>query len=180
MSPRVHAVSLNPEHGFSKAAARSVTLVAGLGIEGDAHSGPTVKHRSRVARDPSQPNLRQVHLLHRELFDELRALGHEVAPGALGENITTAGLDILSLPLGARLRLGEEAVVELTGLRNPCSQIEAFKPGLLRAVLDKTADGTVVRKSGVMSIVVSGGVVRPGDAIVVELPQPPHRPLLPV
>ncbi|HYF42232.1 MAG TPA: MOSC domain-containing protein, partial [Ramlibacter sp.] len=158
----------------------SIRLLAGLGVEGDAHLGATVKHRSRVARDPSQPNLRQVHLLHAELFDELVAAGFAVFPGDLGENLTTRGLDLLALPTGTRLRLGGCAVVELTGLRNPCSQIDRFQRGLMVAVLDRDAQGQLIRKAGVMAIVLEGGEVRAGDAIAVELPAPPHRPLAPV
>ena len=146
-------------------------------MEGDAHMGATVKHRSRVRRDPTEPNLRQVHLIHSELHDELRERGFHVAPGDMGENVTTRGVGLLALPTGTRLRLGEEAVVEVTGLRNPCSQLDGFQPGLMAAVLDRDEDGALVRKSGVMAVVVAGGVVRPGDAIAVELPAPPHRAL---
>jgi MOSC domain-containing protein YiiM len=155
-------------------------LVAGLGVEGDAHLGRTVQHRSRVARDPTQPNLRQVHLIHGELHDELRALGFEVGPGDLGENVTTRGVDLLGLPAGTRLRLGDEAVVEVTGLRNPCAQLDRFQDGLLAAVLDRDGDGELVRKAGVMGVVVTGGAVRPGDPIAVEVPPPPRAALRPV
>lgn len=155
-------------------------LVAGLGVHGDAHAGITVRHRSRVARDPSQPNLRQVHLLHAELFDELITADFAVWPGELGENITTRGLDLLALPAGTRLLLGAQAVVELTGLRNPCSQLDRFQRGLMAAVLDRDAQGRLVRKAGAMGIVVTGGEVRAGDAIEVRLPPPPHSPLEPV
>ena len=171
------AVSCNPEHAFSKANAGSIRLLAGLGVEGDAHLGRTVRHRSRVARDPSQPNLRQVHLMHAELHDELRAQGFDVAAGVMGENITTRGIELLALPAGSRLGLGEEAVVEVTGLRNPCVQLDHFQPGLMAAVLDRDADGNLVRKAGVMAIVVTSGDVRPGDAITVELPPQPHARL---
>lgn len=167
MPPKVVAVHLNPSHAFSKASQPGIELVKGHGVKGDAHSGVTLKHRSRVAKDPSQPNLRQVHLLHAELLEELSAKGLAVLPGQMGENITTRGLALLGLSVGTRLRIGSTAVVELTGLRNPCGQIESFKPGLLAAVLDKTPDGALVRKAGVMSIVVTGGLVRPGDELVV-------------
>ncbi len=176
----VLAVSLSPGHSFSKPNTAGIRLVAGLGVEGDAHAGETVKHRSRVARDPNQPNLRQVHLVHSELFDELRASGFAVAPGEMGENITTAGVDLLALPTGARLRLGPEAVIEVTGLRNPCAQLDGFQQGLMAAVLDRDAEGNLVRKAGIMAIVLSGGEIRPGDAITVELPPPPHHALGPV
>ena len=164
-------------HAFSKPPASSIRLVAGLGVAGDAHAGTTVQHRSRVARDPTQPNLRQVHLVHAELFDELAAAGFVVAPGELGENVTTRGIDLLALPAGARLRLGATALVEVTGLRNPCQQINNFQTGLMQAVLGRDADGGLVRKTGVMAIVLAGGEVRAGDPIAVELPSPPHRRL---
>ncbi|RDV44246.1 MOSC domain-containing protein [Leifsonia sp. ku-ls] len=176
-SARVIGVSRDGRHNFSKAPEESIRLVAGLGVEGDAHFGATVQHLSRVRRDPTQPNLRQVHLIHRELFDEVTA---DVEPGQLGENITTEGLDLLGLPRGARLRIGEEAVVELTGLRNPCVQIDRFRPGLLKQVVATDEHGAVVRKAGVMAIVIAGGVVRAGDRIHVTLPHPPIEALAPV
>jgi MOSC domain-containing protein YiiM len=176
-SPVVLRVSRDREHRFSKVPAASINLIAGLGVEGDAHAGRTVQHRSRVAVDHTQPNLRQVHLMHGELFDELRERGFDVQPGQLGENITTAGIDLPGLPRGTRLALGAQAVVEVTGLRNPCLQIDAFRPGLLRAVVHRAADGTVVRKAGIMAVVVTGGRVSPGDPVVAELPEGPHQPL---
>ncbi|MFY1636451.1 MOSC domain-containing protein [Solwaraspora sp. WMMB335] len=175
--PMVVAVCRDGEHRFSKNVADEINLLAGLGVAGDAHAGVTVQHRSRVARDPTQPNLRQVHLIHSELHDELRTQGFAVQPGQLGENVTTRGLDLLSLPRGTVLRLGPHAAVEVTGLRNPCQQINAFRPGLLKAVLDTDADGGLIRKAGIMSVVLAGGPVRPGDAVTVELPVPPHLPL---
>lgn len=176
----VVAVSVRSGHHFSKTPSLSIRLLSGLGVAGDAHMGATVKHRSRVRKDPTQPNLRQVHLIHAELFDELRARGFVVRPGDLGENVTTSGIDLLGLPTGSRLHLGASAVVEITGLRNPCIQIDSFQKGLMAATLDKDADGNLVRKAGIMSIVIADGDVRPGDAIGVELPTTPHRPLLPV
>lgn len=173
----VVAVACDGAHRFSKPAAPAIRLLAGLGVEGDAHCGVTVKHRSRVAADPSQPNLRQVHLIHAELFDELAARGFAVGPGAMGENVTTAGIDLLGLPTGAVLHLGAEAAVEVTGLRNPCAQLDRFQAGLMQAVLGRDAQGQVVRKAGVMAIVRAGGIVRPGDAIRVVHPPPPLRPL---
>ena len=177
---RIVAVSLRAGHHFSKTPALSIRLRERLGVDGDGHLGETVKHRSRVRKDPTQPNLRQVHLIHAELFDELAAKGFVVHPGDLGENVTTSGLDLLALPTGARLHLGTSAIVEITGLRNPCVQIDNFQKGLMAATLDKDADGRLVRKAGIMGIVVAGGDVRPGDAIGVELPEPPHRALEPV
>ena len=174
---RVVAVCRSSEHTFGKPAADSIRLVAGLGVEGDAHLGRTVRHRSRVAADPTQPNLRQVHLIHSELHDELRAAGFDVGPGQMGENVTTRGVDLLGLPVGTLLRLGCEAIVEVTGLRNPCVQLDAFRPGLMAAVLGRDESGRLVRKAGVMGIVKEGGLVRPGDVIVVVPPPPPHRPL---
>jgi hypothetical protein len=173
----VTSVSRDAQHRFSKTAQAAIRLLAGLGVEGDAHMGARVQHRSRVARDPTQPNLRQVHLIHSELHDELRAGGFHIAPGDMGENITTRGVDLLGLPRGALLRLGPDAVIEVTGLRNPCIQLDTFQPGLTAAVLDRSEDGRLVRKAGVMAIVLAGGDVRPGDSIGVELPSPPHEPL---
>ncbi|HVE52086.1 MAG TPA: MOSC domain-containing protein [Ramlibacter sp.] len=180
MTGRVLAVHRSTGHDFSKYAEEAITLLEGLGVEGDAHAGRTVKHRSRVARDPSAPNLRQVHLLHAELFDELVERGFAVFAGDMGENVTTRGIDLLALPAGTVLRLGEAAEVEVTGLRNPCSQIDRFQAGLTSAVLDRDASGGLVRKAGVMGVVRRGGVVRPGDPIVVQLPQAPHNSLQPV
>jgi MOSC domain-containing protein YiiM len=176
----VVAVSQRAGHHFSKTPGLVIRLLTGLGVAGDAHMGETVKHRSRVRKDPTQPNLRQVHLIHAELFGELRAKGFAVQPGELGENITTSGIDLLALPIGALLHLGASAVVEITGLRNPCIQLDHFQQGLMAATLDKDADGHLVRKAGIMSVVISDGDVRPGDAIRVEMPGLPHRPLLPV
>lgn len=178
MQAEVVAVHQSPRHTFSKESVAALTLIAGLGVQGDAHCGVTVKHRSRVAKDRFAPNLRQVHLLHEELFDELFARhGFEVAPGALGENITTRGIDLLGLPADTELRFGADAVVRLTGLRNPCSQIDTFKRGLMAAVLDKTTGGQLIRKSGVMAIVLTGGLVQGGQAVSIRLPAGPHRPL---
>ncbi|WP_282699890.1 MOSC domain-containing protein [Streptomyces sp. CC219B] len=177
MSGTVVAVSSNGEYSFTKPNRDSITLLAGLGVEGDVHAGVTVKHRSRVAQDPTRPNLRQVHLIHEELFAEVGEEGFKVAPGELGENITTRGIDLLGLPVGAVLRLGDSAVLEVTGLRNPCLQIDNFQDGLLKQVVGRDEAGAVVRKAGIMSIVREGGVVRPGDTIDVELPSGPHRPL---
>jgi MOSC domain-containing protein YiiM len=177
LSGRVLALAKDAEHRFSKRRSSELSLLQGLGVEGDAHQGGTVKHRSRVRADPTQPNLRQVHLIHAELFGELERQGFAVGPADLGENITTEGVDLLALPRGSLLRIGRQAVLEVTGLRNPCSQIERFQPGLLAAVLHKGANGELVRKTGVMSVVRASGVVRPGDSIAVELPPPPHSPL---
>jgi MOSC domain-containing protein YiiM len=173
----VQAVAASAAHGFSKPRLPSIRLLAGLGVDGDAHCGVTVKHRSRVAKDPDQPNLRQLHLIHAELFDELAAAGFAVAPGALGENVTTQGIDLLGLPRGTRLHIGADAIVEVTGLRNPCWQIDAFQDGLMRACLGRDAQGDVVRKTGVMAIVLAGGDIAPGDAIRVVLPPTPHERL---
>jgi MOSC domain-containing protein YiiM len=178
--PMVVAVSANARHRFSKTPAERIELIAGLGVEGDAHAGATVKHRSRRRWTPSAPNLRQVHLMHAELFDELAEQGFDVQPGQLGENITTRGIDLLSLPTGTLLRLGATATVEITGLRNPCVQIDRFQDGLLKQVLDKDDQGQPVRKAGIMSVVVHGGPIQPGDPIAIELPAEPHRALKPV
>jgi MOSC domain-containing protein YiiM len=178
--PVVTAVHSSPTHTLAKPAQPAITLAAGLGVDGDAHQGVTVKHRSRVARDPSQPNLRQVHLIHAELHDELAGRGMPVAPGQMGENVTTRGLDLLALPTGTRLRLGADAVVEVTGLRNPCTQLDGIHDGLMAAVVGRDASGEVVRRAGIMGVVLVGGEVRPGDRVAVEYPPPPHRPLAPV
>ncbi|MBO1333200.1 MOSC domain-containing protein [Streptomyces sp. VRA16 Mangrove soil] len=175
----VVAVSSNDTYSFTKPNRESITLLAGLGVEGDVHAGVTVKHRSRVAQDPTRPNLRQVHLLHEELFAEVAGAGFPVRPGELGENVTTRGIDLLGLPTGAVLHLGDGgAVVEITGLRNPCAQIDGFQQGLLKQVVGRDPEsGEIVRRAGVMSVVRAGGPVRPGDRIRVELPAQPHRPL---
>ncbi|MFE6052951.1 MOSC domain-containing protein [Kitasatospora sp. NPDC056446] len=177
MNGTVVAVSSSAEYTFSKPNRAGITLVAGLGVEGDVHAGVTVRHRSRVAQDPTRPNLRQVHLIHRELLAELGESGFDVAPGALGENITTEGVDLLGLPVGAVLRIGAEAEVEVTGLRNPCAQIDAYRSGLLKRVVGRADDGTIVRRAGIMGIVRTGGPIRPGDTITVDLPARPHRAL---
>jgi MOSC domain-containing protein YiiM len=176
----VVAVAASGTHGPNKQLREAITLLAGLGVEGDVHAGELVRHRSRVARDPTQRNLRQVHLIHAELHDELRAGGFDVGPGEMGENIATRGVDLLALPRGARLRLGPHAIVEITGLRNPCRQLDGVAPGLMQATLARDGDGQLVRKAGVMGIVLVGGDVRVGDAIAVELPLPPHESLRPV
>ena len=179
-APAVLAVHRSSSHSFSKFAEDAITLVPGLGVQGDAHSGATVQHRSRVARDPGQLNLRQVHLLHVELFEELMAAGFPVWPGDLGENITTRGVELLGLGAGTRLHLGATAVVELTGLRNPCSQIDRLQRGLMAAVLGRNASGALVRKSGVMVVVLAAGDVQPGDPIRIDSAPAPARPLEPV
>jgi MOSC domain-containing protein YiiM len=170
MNPVVTSVARSGQHTFSKPVVSAIRLRPGLGVEGDAHFGEKVKHRSRVRKNPDDPNLRQVHLIHEELFAELRQDGFEVAPGAIGENVTTRGIDLLGLPTGTRLRLGAEAVVEITGLRNPCRQLDDFAPGLMAAVLGRDADGRLVRRAGVMAIVIAGGDVTAGDTITVEWP----------
>lgn len=173
----VVAVSLSAKHTMAKVEQASIRLLEGRGVEGDAHAGSTVKHRSRVRQDPSQPNLRQVHLIHAELHDELRGKGFALLPGQMGENITTRGIDLLALPKGALLCIGNGAVVEVTGLRNPCNQLDGIQPGLMNAVLDRDADGNMVRKAGIMGVVRKGGSVAPGDAIAVRLPTPPMEKL---
>jgi len=180
ISPRVLAVSLRRGHHFSKTPSLSIRLLTGLGVEGDGHMGATVRHRYDRRRDPTKPNLRQVHLIATELFDELRAKGFAIQPGDLGENVTTDGLDLLALPAGTRLHLGDNAVIKLTGLREPCVLMDRFQQGLKAATTDRTADGTPVFKAGVMAVVLADGDIRPGDAIVVELPAGPHRPLVAV
>jgi MOSC domain-containing protein YiiM len=177
MTGVVVAVSRSGKHAFSKDTHPHITLRTGLGVDGDAHAGRTVQHLARIRRDPTQPNLRQVHLMHAELFSELATHGFTVRPGDLGENITTRGLPLLDLPRGTTLRIGPSAIIELTGLRNPCAQLDQFQSGLLAAVLDRDANGNVIRKAGVMAIVVRDGIVQPNDPIAIELPDGPHVPL---
>ncbi|GAA1956035.1 MOSC domain-containing protein [Kitasatospora viridis] len=177
MGGTVRAVSSNGEYAFTKPNRPAITLLAGLGVAGDVHAGVTVKHRSRILRDPTVPNLRQVHLIHEELFTEVAGAGFTVRPGDLGENITTTGVDLLGLPVGTLLHIGPTAVVEVTGLRNPCAQIDAFQPGLLKQVVHRDERGAVVRRAGIMGVVREGGEVRPDDDIRIELPAGPHRPL---
>ena len=179
-SGHVVGVSRDDAHRFSKPARESITLIAGIGVEGDAHAGATVQHLSRITRDPMTPNLRQVHLIHAELFDLVATRGHEVTPGALGENITTAGIDLLGLSRGTRLELGEDAVIEITGLRNPCAQINGLSEGLMKELVSVDDSGATVRLAGVMSVVLAGGVVRPGDSIRVIPPAGLFEPLQPV
>lgn len=171
---KVVSVSKNEIHSFSKITCAKINLIKDLGVEGDAHMGTKVKHRSRVAQNPDQPNLRQVHLMHQELFKELAQKGFEILNGELGENITTEGIDLLGLPRDTLLRVGETSVIKITGLRNPCSQIDLKQKGLMKAVLDKDQDGNLIRKAGIMGVVVEGGVVNIGDSIFVELPAKPH------
>ncbi len=180
MQGKVIAISLSQTHSFSKPNQESIKLLTGLGVEGDAHLGEKVQHRSRVKQNPDQPNLRQVHLIHAELHDELRETGFDVSPGDMGENITTRGLDILALPAGTKLHLGSAAIVEVTGLRNPCTQLDDFQSGLMKAVLDKDEEGNLIRKAGIMGIVLADGEVRVNDEIRAELPPEPHEPLKPV
>jgi MOSC domain-containing protein YiiM len=180
MDASVAAVHRSPEYTFGKPTTREIELVAGLGVAGDVHAGSTVRHRSRVARDPTQPNLRQVHLIHGELHDELAARGFAVTPGAMGENVTTRGIDLLGLARGTHLHVGGDAIVEVTGLRNPCAQLDRLIPGLMAAVLDRDTDGALVRKAGVMGVVVAGGVVTAGDRIAVVAPDGPFVALAPV
>ncbi len=174
------AVARDGQHRFSKQLCDHIDLVAGLGVTGDAHCGEKVKHRSRVRRDPTKPNLRQVHLVHEALFDDLRDKGFDVGPGDIGENVTTRGLDLLGLPRGTRLRLGRTAIVEITGLRNPCKQLDDFQDGLMAATLDRDDDGNLIRKAGIMGVVIAGGRIAPADPIAIDLPPEPHEPLEPV
>jgi hypothetical protein len=173
----VVAVSLSPRHSFTKPTALEIRLLAGIGIDGDAHQGATVKHRSRVQQKPLPPNLRQVHLIHEELHDELRAAGFQVGPGIMGENITTRGIDLLGLPAGTILHLGDKASIEVTGLRTPCRQLNDYQKGLMSAVIGRGVDGSVLYKAGIMAIVLESGVVRPGDTIRVEYPREPFKAL---
>lgn len=177
MEGKISALSRSATHTLIKANEASLRLIQGIGVEGDAHAGKTVKHRSHVRRDPTKPNLRQVHLIHAELHDELSEQGFDVRAGQMGENITTRGIDLLGLPVGTKLHLGAEAVVEVTGLRNPCSQLDGIQEGLMQAVLGRDEEGNLIRKSGIMGIVLEGGEVHTEDLIRVELPPEPHQAL---
>ena len=180
MTALVVAVSCSGTHSMSKPAQQTIKLLVGLGVEGDAHLGTTVQHLYPMRKDPTQPNLRQVHLIHAELHEELRAAGFDLACGEMGENITTRGIDLLGLPTGTRLRLGAAAVIEVTGLRNPCHQLDKLRPGLMAATLDRDAEGNLIRKAGVMAVVIASGAVRAGDQIGIDLPAAPHQKLKPV
>ncbi len=171
--PIVIALCSSSTHTMSKGARSQLILLKGLGVEGDAHMGEKVKHRSRVVKDPNQPNLRQVHLIHSELHQELISKGFRISPGDMGENITTKGIDLLTLPKDTILAIGNEVELQVTGLRNPCLQLDGLAPGLMKAVLDRDKDGNLVRKAGIMTVVMAGGVIRIGDPIVVKLPNPP-------
>ena len=177
MNGFVTAVIISATHVFSKTNQNSIQLLTGLGVKGDSHMGKTVKHRSRVAQNPNQPNLRQVHLIHAELHDELQVQGFTVSAGQMGENITTRGIALLDLPTGTHLHIGDMAVVEVTGLRNPCAQLDRFQTGLMGAVLGRDEDGNLIRKAGIMGIVLMGGEVRCGDPIIAKFPPEPHQPL---
>lgn len=170
----VVSLSRSAKHRFSKKLEKRLRIVEGHGVEGDAHAGSTVKHRSRVAKDPNQPNLRQVHLIASELLEELSRKGFEIEAGDLGENILTVGIDLIALPKGTRLHIGVSVVLRITGLRNPCPQIEAFQEGLLSQMVEKTKDGSLILKTGIMSVVESGGEIIVGEAIQVELPAMPY------
>jgi MOSC domain-containing protein YiiM len=177
MAGEVICVAAHSRHVFSKTPTKGIHLLKGLGVEGDAHCGLTVKHRSRVAANPDQPNLRQVHLFAAEMLDELAAKGFSVQPADLGENITTRGVDLIHLPLGTRLQIGDSVQLEVTGLRNPCKQIDNFQSGLMHAVLGRDEAGNLLLRAGVMAIVLQGGNVRLGDPIHADLPPLPHRKL---
>lgn len=177
---RVVAVSRRPQHQLAKTPTASIRLIAGEGVEGDAHRGAAVQHLSRVARDPTAPNLRQVHLLHIEMLEELSGAGFGVGAGDIGENILTRGVDLLALPCGALLQIGQEAIVKITGLRSPCMQLNGHTMGLMNALIDRAADDSLVRKAGVMAVVVASGSVRAGETLVIRLPDGPLRPLAPV
>ncbi len=177
MNSSVISVSKSPKHTFNKFVCPEINLLKGLGVERDAHMGKKVKHRSRVAKDPNQPNLRQVHLIQSELFDELKDRGYMVSPGQMGENITTRGIDLLTLPTNTILSIGESASIQIKGLRNPCKQIDSIQEGLMNEVIDRDSNGNLIRKSGVMGIVLEGGIIREGDSISIEFPPKPFKAL---
>lgn len=175
--PHVIGVHVGSAHTFSKTSQDVIRLIENHGVEGDAHAGSCDQHLFHIRRFGEQPNLRQVHLIQAEFFDEVAEKEHVVRSGELGENITTRSVDLLNLPTGTRLQLGRDAIIELTGLRNPCHQIDQFQEGLLQHCKEATPNG-VVRKAGVMAIVLHGGDVKANDRIMVDLPAGPHRPLV--
>ncbi|WP_109853454.1 MOSC domain-containing protein [Aquimarina sp. AU58] len=175
--PKIISVSKSQSHTFTKFSCEYITLIKGLGVKGDAHMGKTVKHRSRVVKDPTQPNLRQVHLIHSELFEELKEKGFYIKNGEMGENITTVGIDLLSLPRNTILKLGQKVKIKITGLRNPCNQLNSIKEGLMKAVLDYDENGNLIRKAGVMGVVVEGGELSVGEEIEIVLPEKPYLTL---
>ncbi len=177
LSGIVAAVSRSSSHSFTKETQSSIRFIEGLGVEGDAHLGDKVKHRYLVRKNPNAPNLRQVHLIASETLDELNGAGFDLVPGAIGENVLTKGLNLLALPEGAVLQLGERARIRITRLRNPCRQLNAFREGLTQAVLERDESGKLIRKAGIMSVVINSGDICQGDRIYVELPDPPHRAL---
>jgi len=174
----MHVMSVNQaaRHDVRKTPVAALHLRSGLGADGDAHYGATVQHRYDRRRDPSRLNLRQVHLIGAELLEELGRAGYRIAPGDLGENITTADIDLASLPAATRLHIGSSAVLELTGLREPCVLLDRIAPGLRLAACGERSGETILRH-GAMAIVVAGGEVRAGDAIEISLPPSPHRPM---
>lgn len=222
----VLAVSSSSEHTFSKSNQAVITLIVGHGVQGDCHAGKTVQHRSRLKIQPPPPNLRQVHLIQSEIFEEVRQnelrddvsrrhdptkvasflssfFSHDSNPGAgssepsssgssshpsllpgqLGENVTTQGIDLLGLSEGTVLRFVDDgddteekkqdvatsvAGIRITGLRNPCPQIEKFRDGLQDRFIVRDEQRKIVgRKAGVMGVVENGGEVKPGMKILV-------------
>lgn len=181
MTPRVVAVSLSAKHGFSKVPQAAIRLIAGEGVEGDVHRGERTQHLYRMRQDPTQPNLCQVHLLSSEKLEELRAKEFAVRPGDLGENILTEGLDLLNLPLATLLRVGEDALLQVTGLRTPCLKIDKYQRGLQQHMWGERDElGRRTRRAGIMTIVLHGGLVRSSYPIAIEVPPEPHLPLPPV
>ena len=176
----VVSVSASGKHNFSKQPMSEISLIKEIGIEGDAHAGKKIQHRSRAAKDPDQPNLRQIHLIQEELFSDLKMAGFDIGPGDIGENITTKGIDLLNLPKGTILKIGSSALIEITGLRNPCIQTDSFREGLMSALVEKEPNGYIRRKAGVMGIVLEGGSIKPGDLIRIDLPAEPRNKLEPV
>jgi len=177
--PKVVAVACDKAHNIVKPLQDKITLIAGLGVKGDAHAGKTVQHRYDKARTPDTPNLRQVHLIQSELFDDVAELGMVVEPGQMGENITTRGIDVLALSRGTQLQIGE-ALIEVTGLRNPCKYLNQIAPGLLKACIGKWEDGTILPKTGIMGVVINGGDIKPGDDIHIMATDRPYERLKPV
>lgn len=183
MAPRVLSVSSSQTHSFSKPPVPGITLIANHGVKGDCHAGKTTQHRSSLQVHPPTPNLRQVHLIAIENLKKIASHLTTVdsaallTPGALGQNITLEGIDLLNLPTGTELHFVSDGgsqsgpVLVLTGVRDPGPQIERFQAGLKERFIVRDAERRVVgRLVGVMSVVQCGGEVRSGMGVRVVYP----------
>jgi len=166
----VLSVSMSSSHGFSKRPTDYIYLLSGCGVQGDVHCSGAA----------SSNNKRQVHLIASELLTELarkdsKGRAYIISPGALGENITTKGIDLVGLNEGTRLHFGDgddHAIVRITGLRNPKKRLDEWPKGLLDRCAMKNKKGEITgRKIGVMGIVEEDGFVQPGHMVYVEKPK---------